>query len=194
MVKHWIHSCVQQLVAAVWLRSQRARISSWYSAPATTPCTPRIQSLTHSPRQVAMAPGVIFESKIALSAGVILKCTIHKNCTPRTQSLTHSFTRLSRQLAMAREVIFESEMASSAGDIVQCTIHKNLNSKNSITHALSSTGGHGAWSNLWAYNCLARRCYLKHWIHSCFQQQLAIWFSPQPPALRPGTMHHPHKN
>jgi hypothetical protein len=45
--------------------------------------------------------------------------------------------------------------------LVQCTSHNTLHAKNSITHALSSTGGHGAWSNLWAYNCLARRCYCK---------------------------------
>jgi hypothetical protein len=47
IVKRWIHSCFQQQLAA-WLRSQRVNVASWYSAPSTTTCCARIQSLTHS--------------------------------------------------------------------------------------------------------------------------------------------------
>jgi hypothetical protein len=35
IVKHWIHSCFQQQLAA-WLRSQRVNVAPWYSAPSTT--------------------------------------------------------------------------------------------------------------------------------------------------------------
>jgi hypothetical protein len=43
-----------------------------------------------------MAPGVIFESDIASSVGVIVQCTIHKNLHCFTNSITHLLTRLSR--------------------------------------------------------------------------------------------------
>ena len=47
IVKRWIHSCFQQQLAA-WLRSQRVNVASWYSAPSTTTCCARIQSINHS--------------------------------------------------------------------------------------------------------------------------------------------------
>ena len=71
--------------------------ASVYSAPSTTSCDSRIQSLTHSltrlPRQLAMAPGVIFWTRIASPAGVRVQCAIHSNLHFKksiTQSLTHS--------------------------------------------------------------------------------------------------------
>ena len=102
-----------------------------------------------------MAPGVVFESKIASPAGAI---AVHHPQQPALQEFNHSLTRLSRQLAMAPAVIFESCLArrcdcealdtlvlSAAGRgvvevaarqrcvLVQRTIHKSLHFKNSIT-------------------------------------------------------------
>ena len=64
---------------------------------------------------------------------------------------------------MAPGVVFESKIASPAGVVVQCTINKYLHTSRiqSLTHLLVSTAGHGAWSNLWDSNCLARRCHRK---------------------------------
>jgi hypothetical protein len=63
-----------QRQVAVWFRSQRMNVASWYSAPSTKACTSRIQEFNHSlastVRQLVMAPEVIFESHIASPAFV----------------------------------------------------------------------------------------------------------------------------
>ena len=129
------------------------------------PCTvrnpqqPALQEFNHSPthsltrlsRQLAMAPGVVFESKIASPAQApVYSAPSTTTCISRIQSPTHSLTRVSRQLAMAPGVTFWIRFTSPAGVSAQCAIHSTLLLKKSLTqtYSLVSTAGHGAWSNL----------------------------------------------
>ena len=63
-----------QRQVAVWFRSQRMSVASWYSAPSTKACTSRIQEFNHSlastVRQLVICAKVIFSIQ-ANSPGVL---------------------------------------------------------------------------------------------------------------------------
>ena len=116
--QHPIHSCFQQQVA-VWFRSQRMNVASWYSAPSTKTCTSRIQSLACFDRLV-MAPEVIFER---------LDC-LARRCQWKKKALDTLVLS-----AAGRGVV--QVAAHERCVLVQCTIHNNLHFKNSRIQSLA---------------------------------------------------------
>jgi hypothetical protein len=90
-----------------------------------------------------MAPGVVFESKIASPTGASVQCTIHSTLHFKN-SIAHPLV-LS---AAARGVV--EVAARQRCFLVQRTIHNNLLCTNSINQSLAclDTAGPGVLSNL----------------------------------------------
>ena len=94
-------------------------------------------------------------------------------CCSRIQSLTHSCFQQQLAAWLTSQRVNVASWYSAPSTTIYCArIH-------SLTDSLVSTAGHGAWSNLWDENCLALSAIVKHWIHSCFQTQLAAWLRSQ---------------